>query len=56
MGSSVDSLRALRFVASMEPYAECVFAANVNCNLSLDAVDALLILRYVAALPISRLA
>jgi len=52
--NSVDSLWVLRFTASLEPYAECLFAANVNCNLSLGAVDALLILRYVAALPISQ--
>jgi hypothetical protein len=50
----VDALYVLRFSAGMEPYAECLFAANVNCNLFLDAVDALLILRHVATLPVTQ--
>jgi hypothetical protein len=51
---TVDALWALRFAARMEPYADCLFAANVNCDLTVDALDALGILRHVAGLPVNR--
>ena len=49
---SLDALAGLRFAADVEPFAGCVEqAGDVNCD-GLDPVDAILLLRFAAGLPI----
>jgi CSLREA domain-containing protein len=50
---AVDALFALRFVAGMEPFADCIGLANVKCDDGMTSVDALFILRYVVVLPVN---
>ncbi len=47
---AVDALMVLRFVANMQPAAQCIDTADVQCDGDVDAVDALQILRFVAGL------
>lgn len=48
----VDALFVLRFVANLQPFADCIDAGDVDCNGEVDVMDALIILRHVAALPL----
>ncbi len=48
---SVDALWVLRYVASLQPYADCIDDGDVDCDQGIDSVDALGILRHVAHLP-----
>ncbi len=48
---SVDSLLALRFVARLEGFGDCISSADVDDDHDIDSVDALFILKDVAGLP-----
>ncbi len=49
---STDALAGLRYVAKLDPQANCLLTAgDINCSDGLDSIDALEILRYVAHLP-----
>ena len=50
----MDSLRILRVVAGLDGELDCVAVADVNCDLSVDAIDALSIQRHVAGLSVSQ--
>ncbi len=53
--TAVDALFTLRYVASIEPIAPCVFVVgNANCEGNVNAVDALAMLRHVAGLPVNQ--
>ncbi len=49
----IDALFVLRFVANLQPFADCIATADVNCDGFSDAMDGLLIQRHVAALPVT---
>jgi hypothetical protein len=48
-----DSLGIVRWMAAVGPEADCLGKGYVNCDGRLDLVDALVILRYVAEVPLN---
>ncbi len=50
---SVDALFVLRYVAALQPTANCIAQGDVDCDGDRDSVDALKILRHVAGLPVN---
>jgi hypothetical protein len=48
-----DSLGIVRWMASVGPTAGCLGKGYVNCDGTLNLIDALVILRYVANVPLN---
>jgi hypothetical protein len=53
--TAVDALFTLKYVAGIQPTAACVnVGADANCDGSINAVDALAMLRFVVGLPVNQ--
>ncbi len=52
--TSVDALQILRFVANIQPPANCIDIGDVQCDGDKDSVDALQVLRFVAHLQVQQ--
>ena len=52
--NAVDALFILRHVIHLTPEPGCLDLGDVDCNLVVDSIDALDVLRFAAGLPVTQ--